>query len=88
MKKDISTYMARIGRKGGLKSRRVLRSGDAIQMVKVREARKLYRRFYTRCFWSCPPDFQPGVADLSWVAEKLRAHGGADGWREAARLCR
>ena len=88
MKRVVSTYLSQIGRKGGLKSRRSLSPVDAMRMVRVREARKLYRRFHARCFWSCAPDFRPGLHDVEWVAEKLRAHGGADGWREAARLCR
>jgi len=87
MNRQISAYMARIGRKGGLKSRRSLSREDATRMVRVREARRLYRRFHARCFWSYPEQFRPGPEDVEWVARQLRSHGGADGWREARRLC-
>ena len=87
MNKEVSAYMAMIGRKGGLKSRRTLSHEEASRMVRVREARKLYRRFHARCFWSYPQGLQLGAGDIAWVAQQLRAHGGAAGWREAHRLC-
>ena len=43
---SVSEYLARIGRKGGAKSRRVLSSEDARNMVRVREARRAFRRFH------------------------------------------
>ena len=36
----LAEYFARIGRKGGLRSRRRLSSADARDMVRVREARR------------------------------------------------
>jgi hypothetical protein len=88
VKPSISTYMARIGRRGGLKSRRVLDRADAVRMVQVREARRLYRRFHARCFWSYPEELKIGAEDIAWVAAQLRRHGGSEGWKKAARLCR
>jgi len=41
---ELSSYFARIGRKGGTRSRRVLDSGTARQMVAIREARRAGRR--------------------------------------------
>jgi len=40
IKKDLSKYMAKIGRKGGKKSRRILTTGQAKKMVKAREKKK------------------------------------------------
>jgi hypothetical protein len=57
-------------------------------MVKVREARRLYRRFHARCFWSCDPAYRIGKNDVAWVAEQLRRHGGREAWDAAVRLCR
>lgn len=40
MKKEIKEYLAKIGSKGGKKSRRVLTPEQAREMVKAREAKK------------------------------------------------
>lgn len=55
-------------------------------MVQVREARKLYRAYYTTCFWWARPDFVIRATDIAWVADGLRKHGGREAWRAAARL--
>ena len=57
-------------------------------MVRVREARRAYRRYHTECFWSCDPAYGIGMADVPWVTEQLKRHGGRDAWVVAARLCR
>ena len=84
----ISRYMARIGREGGCKSRRVLGREQALRMVRIREARRAYREFHDRCFWSSPVDLKIIEADIPWVIEQLRRHGGRPGWERAERLCR
>ena len=81
-------YLADIGRRGGRASKRDLSPAAARAMVTVREARRAYRRFYSRCFWSYAPDLPITAADVPWVAEQLRRHGGREAWRVAARLCR
>lgn len=83
-----SRYLALIGSKGGRKSRRSLDPVMARQMVRVREARRAYRRFRTTCFWSYRPDLEIGLADVPWVAEQLMKHGNREAWRVGARLCR
>jgi hypothetical protein len=88
MKPSVRAYLARIGRKGGRKSRRVLDPGMARAMVRVREARRAYRRFHAKCFWSHDPDYDIGLSDVDWVAEQLRRHGGRDEWEVARKLCR
>ena len=85
---DVRAYLARMGRSGGKKSRRVLTAETARDMVRVREARRAFRRFYATCFWSSPADYRPGLEDVPWVAEQLRRYGGRDGWDLAERLCR
>lgn len=57
-------------------------------MVRVREARRLYRRFHAQCFWSFDPGYRIGKDDVAWVTEQLRKHGGRDAWDAAVRLCR
>jgi hypothetical protein len=88
MDRSVREYLSEIGRRGGRASRRTLDSEDAREMVKVREARRLFRRFYTRCFWSFDPELRIGRDDVAWVAEQLRKHGGRDAWEAAVRLCR
>jgi len=82
------SYLAEIGREGGRKSRRRLSSDEAKDMVRVREARRAFRKFYARCFWDCPPKMRPRRDDVTWIANRLREHGGREGWEVADRLCR
>ena len=84
---ELRAYMQSIGQRGGRKSRRKLDAEQARAMVRVREARKLYARFYSRCFWSAPPNWKPGLEDIEWVAANLRKHGGREGWEAASKLC-
>jgi hypothetical protein len=84
----VRAYLAEIGRRGGRKSRRALDSETARAMVLVREARRAYRRFHARCFWSCDPDYVVGPSDVAWVVEQLRKHGGRDAWEVSRKLCR
>jgi hypothetical protein len=84
----VKKYLAEIGRRGGRKSRRVLDPETAKSMVRVREARRLYRRFHAACFWSYDPAYRVGLSDIAWVAEQLRRHGGREAWDLASKLCR
>jgi hypothetical protein len=88
MKSPIRKYLAEIGRRGGRKSRRRLDPEQASAMVQVREARRAYRAYHARCFWSCPPNLEIGAADVTWVAEQLMRHGGRDAWEKGVQLCR
>lgn len=88
MSLSIRKYLASIGRRGGLASRRVLNSEDAKGMVKVRVARRAYRKYHAQCFWSYRPDLEIALKDVSWVAEQLRKQGGREAWQIAARLSR
>ncbi len=88
MANAIRDYLAEIGRRGGRKSRRTLDSDTARNMVRVREARRAYRRFRTSCFWSYRPDLQIGMDDVDWVAETLMKNGDREAWRVGRALCR
>jgi len=87
MESKVRAYLAEIGRRGGQKSRRTLDPETARSMVRVREARRMYRRFHARCFWSFNPDYRIGSSDVPWVVEQLRKHGGRDAWEAAEKLC-
>ena len=84
----VKKYLSTIGRRGGLKSRRTLDAATARDMVRVREARRAYRRYRTMCFWSYRPDLKIARDDIAWVAEQLMTHGNRDAWNAGARLCR
>ena len=88
MEKAVKTYLARIGRRGGKKSRRSLDPETARSMVRVREARRAFRRFRLQCFWSYAPDLEITMDDAPWVAQQLMKHGGVEAWRVGARLLR
>jgi hypothetical protein len=87
MGQTVRDYLAEIGRRGGRKSRRSLGTDVARAMVRVREARRAYRRFYHQCFWSFAPDLTIRAADVPWVVEQLRKHGGGAAWKAAGKLC-
>jgi hypothetical protein len=83
---EIRRYLAKIGARGGRRSRRALTPEDARAMVKVREARRAFRRYRTMCFWSYRPDLRIGPEDVPWVAEQLMKHGNREAWRVGAGL--
>jgi hypothetical protein len=86
--REISRYLASIGARGGRKSRRALDPDTARAMVRVREARRAFRRYRTMCFWSYRPDLVIRAEDVAWVGEQLMKHGDREAWRIGARLCR
>ena len=88
MDRRVRSYLSHIGRRGGLKSRRGLSAEAARNMVRLREARRAYRRFHTQCFWSYDPAYHVTPDDIAWVADQLMKYGGRDGWEWGARLCR
>lgn len=88
MHPQIKAYFSEIGRKGGQKSRRQLDSSQARTMVRIREARRYYRKFHALCFWNSPQNLKIEQGDIEWVARKLRENGGRMGWEAADKLCR
>ena len=86
--KYVRRYLAEIGARGGRRSRRTLDAETARAMVRVREARRTFRRFRNTCFWSYRPDLVIRAEDVPWVAEQLMKHGNREAWRVGARLCR
>ncbi|MFC1529731.1 hypothetical protein ACFL6R_03335 [Gemmatimonadota bacterium] len=88
MDSTLRGYFAEIGRRGGKVSRRTLSPEKAREMVRIREARRAYRRFYHQCFWSFAPDLIIAAGDIPWVIEQLRKYGGRAAWEAAAKLCR
>jgi hypothetical protein len=88
MSPKVRAYLASIGRRGGRKSRRRLDPAVARDMVRLREARRAFRRFHAACFWYCDPDYVVTSGDVRWVAEQLMKHGGRLGWQIGASLRR
>lgn len=86
--RELSSYFARIGRKGGTRSRRVLDSGTARQMVAIREARRAARRA------AHAPASQEGRQDDTSVAAQAvqdtlwRRASGSEKLLQVARLSR
>jgi len=83
----VREYLAKIGRKGGKASRRSLTTEQARNMVRVREARKLFKMYYARCFWSFDPHYRIELKDLPWVVRQLRINGDRKLWELASKLC-
>ena len=87
MNEETRRYLAEIGRKGGKRSRRTLDPDMARAMVRVREARRAFRRFHALCFWSYAPDLEIGIGDVGWVARTLMKHGNREAWQMGRKLC-
>ena len=86
--REISRYLSEIGRAGGRKSRRKLSSSDARDMVRIREARRAFRRYHARCFWYLREDLEVSLDDIPEIMRGLRQNGGREGFLLAAKLCR
>ena len=88
MKQEISKYLSEIGSKGGRKSKRKLDIQTARNMVKIREAKRAYKKYYSRCFWSYDPDLSITLNEVVWVGEQLLKNGGMELWELGNKLCR
>jgi len=88
MSRGVREYLSMIGRRGGLRSRRQLDSETARRMVRLREARRAYRLYHARCFWSFDPDYTVGFDDIEWIAEQLMKNGDRSAWVKGVKLCR
>ncbi|RME60295.1 MAG: hypothetical protein D6780_03615, partial [Candidatus Dadabacteria bacterium] len=88
MDKSVRRYLSEIGRCGGKKSKRKLDSETARRMVAVREARRIYRSFYVKCFWSYDPNYKITAKDIPWVIEQLMKNGDRFALEAAKKLCR
>ena len=86
MDRRITEYLQSIGRRGGRASKRVLSPEAARSMVRLREARRAFRRFHTQCFWWCAPDYVVTSDDIAWVARQLMENGGREGWELGAKF--
>lgn len=88
MKKQLVNYFSEIGRRGGKKSRRQLSPDAAREMVKLREARRAYKKYHGQCFWSFDPNYKISKEDIPWVAEQLKKNGNRELWVVGVKLCR
>ncbi len=87
-KQSIQEYLSRIGRNGGAKSRRHLSSSEARDMVRVREARRAFRKFHGQCFWYLREDMPVNKETIPEIIKGLRKNGGREGYILASKLCR
>jgi len=71
-----------------MRSRRRLSSEEAKNMVRLREARRAFRRFHSQCFWYMRENMNITLTDVPEIARGLRQNGGRQGFLLAARLCR
>jgi hypothetical protein len=86
MKAAVRNYLAHIGRRGGLKSRRRLDAGHARRMVAVREARRAFVKYKTQCFWPYRPDWEIGLQDVPAIIEQLQREGNREAFMVARHI--
>jgi hypothetical protein len=65
---DVKRYLAEIGRRGGIKSRRALEPGTARRMVEIREARRTARRVHRHA----PAGLEGTPLDTSAAAQAIQ----------------
>ena len=63
-------------------------SPDLTDEVRLRTARRAFRRFHAQCFWYLRADLKITLADIPMIADGLRRNGGRSGFLLAAKLCR
>lgn len=85
---SVAAYLSIIGRKGGLKSRRKLDPQTAQNMVRIREARRAFKKYHAQCFWSYDPGYTIQQNDITWVGQQLMKNGNRKLWMIGAKLCR
>jgi len=83
---EIKNYLREIGAKGGRKSRRRLDPAQARRMVAVREARRAFRDYRARCFWSFNPEWKVEFDQIPLVIRTLRNEGDSKAFACARRL--
>ncbi len=91
--KEVHAYLAAIGRKGGAKSRRSLSSETARDMVRVREARRMFNlltlieEYRERCLWFLRPDYAPKTtAEIVRVLDLIERYGDRAGYERAEEI--
>jgi hypothetical protein len=82
----VRRHLTKTGARERRTSRRTLSSETARAMVRVREARRAFRRFRVTCFWSYSPDLVIGADDVPWVAEQLMRNGDREAYLVGDRL--
>jgi hypothetical protein len=55
---------------------------------RLKLARKAFKDYYARCFWSYREDLDITEEFIPFVIRGLRQHGGLAGYRVASELCR
>lgn len=85
---EVRDYLASIGRVGGQRSKRNLSREESKNMVRIREARRAFRKYYAQCFWSYDRNLKININDVPWVVEMLKRHGNRKAWETATSLCR
>jgi hypothetical protein len=83
----VRKYLAKIGSKGGTKSKRILSSESAKKMVRLRESRRAFVKFYNQCFWSYDPNYKIEYKDIKWVSQQLIKNGNLELWKIGKKLC-
>lgn len=83
----LKNYLSEIGSKGGKLSKRKLSTSDAKNMVRVREGRRAFRKYYSSCFWSYDPNYKIKLEDLPWLAKQLQLNGDLEAWKKSKKIC-
>lgn len=59
---------------------------DVEKIYDLELAQRLYREYYTMCFWHMKPDLEVKQVDVPALLKGMRTFGGRPGWFAAATL--
>ncbi len=88
MQESVKQFMARIGSRGGKKSRRTLTKEQARRMVAVREAQKAFDRHRHEYFWYSPDGLLIEEEGVPFVIKGLMNEGNRAAFEKARRIKR
>lgn len=88
MDDSVKKFMARIGSRGGKKSRRKLTPEQARRMVAVREAQKAYDRHRHEYFWYAKEGLTIKEEGVPFVIKGLMNEGNRAAFEKARRIKR
>ena len=63
-------------------------SADLSKETRIDRARRLYREYFSMCFWHWRKDLEIGETDIAAIVKGLRANGNRQAFLEADLLAR
>lgn len=83
---ELRSYLSKIGKIGGSRSKRKLSSSDSFKMLALREASRAFKEYKKTCFWSFPNDFQVTQNNIPLISKTLKEQGNRKAFLKAQKI--